>query len=773
MQAVEIQKGICTLSVSRILFLLLSCFLGNTSSAQDIDWEIAGNRFSPFATLEKPKEVFQFWALSSGEDLTQWHKRVWEDKPDGSFTSPYGSALSNISDNNQAPWDQARKRHRDGVLTYVQDKTALIAVRVWSDFNGPCTWSFESQETPPVSVTSCTEKVDLEIPMSGMSVTLRANGQALPRKLEPDHVVIVAMGDSYASGEGNPDVPARWREWGTTAGSIDPPTEGTVNWLRDQNLTQNSAKWLAPTCRRSFFSNQSLAALAYASAHRQRYVTFLHYSCSGAEIFDGLLAPQRRSLKEAQDNLPGNLRSFQLRSQIDSAILELCASTPRREDFSESVLEGAVGEGSRPRFRRQYGFDGLIDGQLEEPFYEDARKRNHEEIRDLASDAQPAEDIDGPYGGLLACPPDHLAVPDIVLVGVGGNDIGFQGVVSYYVTPVNFIARLSSVGHGLNWSGLALLGLAPEVCPGENNQVELKRESRRLHRYCNGRRRLSDWEADFFPQLSGTWTIDPITSSDLVDGQFTGTRDRTRCADGFCRGIVARYGVLVDALTNSLGVPTRRIVMPTYPDPLRTEEETTSSPCSPLPVDAVRGLSRGQVDGEHDESGPFNAMPAIVYSRTARKFFPNFGERVWEDWEFNLTGGPWRETAVLLRQFEKQRQAMLDAQKKYGFQLACEARDAFLGHHFMDGKQLALPNATRGGYAGPHLWRPYRYSSAPERAIRTGNDSFLTQFGGVDGDGELDDVADFHGTAHPNLTGHREVAKTLLPYMEKAASYSE
>jgi hypothetical protein len=56
-------KGICTLIVSRVLFIFLSCLIGSTASAQEIEWEIAGNRFPAFATLEIPRENFSsgYW----------------------------------------------------------------------------------------------------------------------------------------------------------------------------------------------------------------------------------------------------------------------------------------------------------------------------------------------------------------------------------------------------------------------------------------------------------------------------------------------------------------------------------------------------------------------------------------------------------------------------------------------------------------------------------------------------------------------------------------
>ncbi len=95
------------------------------------------------------------------------------------------------------------------------------------------------------------------------TVELRVNNEArFYEKIKPRDLLVVGMGDSYASGEGNPDVKEGWF---TTLFSF------------------TGAKWLDKKCHRSLFSWQSLVAARLALEDRHRSVTFVSYACSGAE----------------------------------------------------------------------------------------------------------------------------------------------------------------------------------------------------------------------------------------------------------------------------------------------------------------------------------------------------------------------------------------------------------------------------------------------------------------------------------------------------------
>ncbi|MEU6744424.1 SGNH/GDSL hydrolase family protein [Streptosporangium sandarakinum] len=94
-----------------------------------------------------------------------------------------------------------------------------------------------------------------------------------------DHL-IVSIGDSLASGEGNPDLPGEYiphREHVKyTAGLID----GKITSAREIR----PAQWMDRRCHRSARSGPARAAQAIEEADPHTSVTFLSFACSGAEI---------------------------------------------------------------------------------------------------------------------------------------------------------------------------------------------------------------------------------------------------------------------------------------------------------------------------------------------------------------------------------------------------------------------------------------------------------------------------------------------------------
>ena len=88
--------------------------------------------------------------------------------------------------------------------------------------------------------------------------------------LEVRNILIVALGDSYASGEGNP--------------------RNVRSWLREGGSF--SAYWDDDPCRRSVHAAPAQAALALERASRESSVTLVHVACSGATVDAGILGPQ-------------------------------------------------------------------------------------------------------------------------------------------------------------------------------------------------------------------------------------------------------------------------------------------------------------------------------------------------------------------------------------------------------------------------------------------------------------------------------------------------
>jgi lysophospholipase L1-like esterase len=133
-------------------------------------------------------------------------------------------------------------------------------------------------------------------------------------------LLIAGLGDSFASGEGNPDSPI---EFG------DSKRYRNFYPLRKRNDSSGSAGWSDQLCHRSLYGQQLRAALQIAVENPQASVTFLDYSCSGAGIDDGILGPQAyveriadsdRSAQPSARPVSGSARD----SQLYRLLRELC-----------------------------------------------------------------------------------------------------------------------------------------------------------------------------------------------------------------------------------------------------------------------------------------------------------------------------------------------------------------------------------------------------------------------------------------------------------------
>lgn len=128
----------------------------------------------------------------------------------------------------------------------------------------------------PLARKTC--RVTLTLPEAGYAMTLevRANGRTVRDKVTASvrNLLVVSLGDSYASGEGNP--------------------RNVEAWLREG--FPFAPYWDADGCNRSARSGPALAALALENASTRTSVTLVDVSCSGATVDRGILGPQSRTV---------------------------------------------------------------------------------------------------------------------------------------------------------------------------------------------------------------------------------------------------------------------------------------------------------------------------------------------------------------------------------------------------------------------------------------------------------------------------------------------
>jgi lysophospholipase L1-like esterase len=178
-----------------------------------------------------------------------------------------------------------------------------------------CAWTLDDGDGPPRQQTfDCNEPVNFRARYgkptsasvdvsSGPDAPLRVTTEIMVRD-----IFIAGLGDSIASGEGNPDRAIalsdegfcfrsylgtafaqyyRPSRAGYKGGRACEAPDTLANWQRQ------SALWLNNACHRSLYSYQTRTAVALAVQYPHIAVTYLPLACTGATIADGLLSSQR------------------------------------------------------------------------------------------------------------------------------------------------------------------------------------------------------------------------------------------------------------------------------------------------------------------------------------------------------------------------------------------------------------------------------------------------------------------------------------------------
>ena len=148
--------------------------------------------------------------------------------------------------------------------------------------------------------TACRLNLHSQLPAQGdyqVSLTLHTRGSFSGISYPTVQIVtirdilIVSMGDSLASGEGNPDVPGRYDY------SID-------RYLNVTTKTVRTAQWKDRRCHRSATSGPARAAEALEASSPHTSVTFVSVACSGAEIANLIDVPYAGSETVGNTTVP-------------------------------------------------------------------------------------------------------------------------------------------------------------------------------------------------------------------------------------------------------------------------------------------------------------------------------------------------------------------------------------------------------------------------------------------------------------------------------------
>lgn len=357
-------------SVKRIAVFFL-VFIGVCTGARaQIAWEVV-NRFPLLSA-----SAFDRISKLVGTDPVGMEMRLTQVE--------FRSAVRHLD--GSSAWNERAGRY--DVERLLSEQAEIVARTGFE--HGQCNWTLtKSDGQVALSYASSCDKSAV------MPVTLGATYELLAVRVgdsakaaatvKTQRYLIVALGDSFASGEGNPDYPAMFKQ----SYSRQPPHD----WAVDQDypvsaLRVVSAQWLGTDCHRSLLSWPALYALRTALSRADTVVQFASFACSGAEVIDGFLLPQR--------NPPGRIGTalggedwFAKESQQEQLARLLCGG----QDLSQRNLP--------------------LDDDLR-PYLEK-------------------------YGNLNAkattfrC--ENPRRPNEVLVQFGGNDTAFSGVVKYVFQP--------------------------------------------------------------------------------------------------------------------------------------------------------------------------------------------------------------------------------------------------------------------------------------------------------------------------------------------------
>jgi hypothetical protein len=371
-----------------------------SASAGEITWMVA-NGFQQFKNESNFKKLKDAWPAGATAEAFLYTQNA--------------QSLREILPYNATWWDRdAGVYNKAGLFKPTHD--VLLTYKGAAE-SAACEWSVDGkmvEEPGPcggeVRVIGLKENQPFDISLSV------DNGPAqILKDQKISTSLIVGLGDSFASGEGNPDFAAvtsseklsvNTRDW------FNKPNRGNRRFVKD-------AQWWDVTCHRSLLSWQSLYAMKMAVSDPHLVVRFASFSCSGGEVYDGFFRAQlnppgtgsttRVSVRPDRDG--GNTTEFvRVREDRGAAKNVQVERNEAKRKLNKSQLNAAI--------------DLLCEGSTKPGL----SKSLHVQ--------QPGLRTNPYYGPFKYDKCDgQMRKPDQLLVSFGGNDFGFSGVVAWGLVP--------------------------------------------------------------------------------------------------------------------------------------------------------------------------------------------------------------------------------------------------------------------------------------------------------------------------------------------------
>jgi hypothetical protein len=377
--------------------LLLTVAAGGASAEPKIAWQLV----NPFRFFLDPAD-------------TEVHRATWESLTPEQRLHPIFSAETLLAERHpdggwsatmydKTCWDRRANKYgcrsRSDYLHPKRHKVRVSLRDLEDAATVDCTWLTaprgRSARRGDTATMPCDTPVQLDIPYpDGAWIKVEIGGRQVAEVLaKVNDALIVGLGDSFAAGEGNPDIPVRLSptraidyETGIGKGGLRgyPARMGPWKAIGDREFIEENARWQDQACHRSLYSHQLRVALQLAVEDPHRAVTFVGLGCSGAEIISGLFL--RYKGHEWVPNPPEL-------SQISAVADAQCGGRARDQELPEAYHM----QGKLPELK-----GGLV---------------------------------------LRRCDADVARKIDLLMLSIGGNDVGFARLVANAVLADGSLLR--------------------------------------------------------------------------------------------------------------------------------------------------------------------------------------------------------------------------------------------------------------------------------------------------------------------------------------------
>ncbi|MDZ4400424.1 hypothetical protein [Hydrogenophaga sp.] len=364
----------------------------STARAQEIEWHVI-NRFPLFIDSKAFESIEREWGAAQGA-------ADFIDQPGITMK------LRDLLPIRATAWNPISGTYDKKIL--FREQHEIRARAVGFEDGSICSWRIDDGAALSAP---CTASPPLKVP-AGQPFTIvasSAGGTEMRQEVRPiKESLVVAMGDSFASGEGNPDHPAILK-------ALTP----SVRWQIEQRPARfivKGAEWWDEACHRSLLSWPALSALARAMKEKKEVVQFASFACSGAEVYDGIL--------RAQVDPPGDHAGYLVKS---SSWTKRDGGQGYKNSTNKKNTNYDVGQIHKQRLRlsQQHALAQLVcSGNI-------LRR-----LRTNTPEPAPGVTLQQWYFGdieIRAC--NNPRQVDQLLLSIGGNDVGFSGIVRWLITP--------------------------------------------------------------------------------------------------------------------------------------------------------------------------------------------------------------------------------------------------------------------------------------------------------------------------------------------------